>query len=681
MGPWLQVKCFRFLQFYPPPQQTEKLKRILQTILQNTEVTTNVNKNNADHAILFEAINMIIHLNINGENMLNEEAMTYLLKFIAVKEPNIRYLGLEAMTRLAKIQDTQKSIQENLKTIQYSLDDDDISVRRRALDLLYGIASADNAAEIVEILLECLKTCDHAMKSEVVLKIAIIIEKHAPNLEWYVDKSLQLLEVAGDFVTEDVEHRIIQVVTNNESLQLYATNKCYQLVQERVIFEPVLRVSGYILGEFGYQIDIDGQKQFQALYNHFHQSNLATQCMLLTTFAKFGNMFSELIPEVTKIFNSFEESEHPELQQRAIEYKVMANYRDQNLINNVWGSMPDFPERAGGFHRKIEAADKRHNVAVVDRVGGDDDDSDDSSSGDDSDEEEEEHAPKPMTQPAAEEPAAVDDLLNFGMQTASVPEKKTITQPANNLDIFGMGPPAYTASVPTPVNIREVMKNGRGVIYSDGNITFDMVMQKQLEEGCIKVIVKDTQGASGSIQVTGVSRSEAECPVQYHPTTPQNLQGGKIYFRALCNKPFSTFPQVSVVIDGRPLSFDLPLDASSFCRPEPLNAAGFTAAAQKCPQESKKTFSVPAHINANSLVGVIGSLGLGNVPFPERPGEIYGYGILCTAFQVSTGLLQMPIMLRTEYAASHSKVRVTLRSSSQSVNDAFMQCVERAFTS
>ena len=63
------------------------------------------------------------------------------------------------MTRLAKIRDTQKSIQENLKTIQYSLDDDDISVRRRALDLLYGIANEENAKEIVDILLECLKTC------------------------------------------------------------------------------------------------------------------------------------------------------------------------------------------------------------------------------------------------------------------------------------------------------------------------------------------------------------------------------------------------------------------------------------------------------------------------------------------------------------------------------------------
>jgi len=34
---------------------------VLVEIVNKTEVTKNVNKNNADHAILFEAINVIIH--------------------------------------------------------------------------------------------------------------------------------------------------------------------------------------------------------------------------------------------------------------------------------------------------------------------------------------------------------------------------------------------------------------------------------------------------------------------------------------------------------------------------------------------------------------------------------------------------------------------------------------------
>ncbi len=59
----------------------------------------------------------------------------------------------------------------------------------------------------------------------------MIAEKHSTTLEMYVDTTLQLLEVAGDFVTIDVEHRLIQVVTNTESLQTYASLKCFQVLQ------------------------------------------------------------------------------------------------------------------------------------------------------------------------------------------------------------------------------------------------------------------------------------------------------------------------------------------------------------------------------------------------------------------------------------------------------------------
>ena len=67
--PWLQVKLLRYLQYYPPPEEKNllnKLHDILDRIVTKTEVTQSVNKNNADHAILFEAINVIIHLNLHG---------------------------------------------------------------------------------------------------------------------------------------------------------------------------------------------------------------------------------------------------------------------------------------------------------------------------------------------------------------------------------------------------------------------------------------------------------------------------------------------------------------------------------------------------------------------------------------------------------------------------------------
>lgn len=73
-------------------------------MINKTEVTKNVNKNNSDHSILFEAINLVIHYKNSAYEVLRKDIVTLLGKFISVKEPNIRYLALETMSKLQGIQ-------------------------------------------------------------------------------------------------------------------------------------------------------------------------------------------------------------------------------------------------------------------------------------------------------------------------------------------------------------------------------------------------------------------------------------------------------------------------------------------------------------------------------------------------------------------------------------------------
>jgi AP-2 complex subunit alpha len=42
------------------------------------------------------------------------------------------------------------------------------------------------------------------MREELVLKIAILAEKYNGDMSWYVDVILQLISLAGDFVSEDI---------------------------------------------------------------------------------------------------------------------------------------------------------------------------------------------------------------------------------------------------------------------------------------------------------------------------------------------------------------------------------------------------------------------------------------------------------------------------------------------
>ena len=66
------------------------------------DVTKNVNKNNVTHAVLFEAINLVIHLGRTTD--LLPQACGLLGRFISIREANIRYLGLETMARLSVAQ-------------------------------------------------------------------------------------------------------------------------------------------------------------------------------------------------------------------------------------------------------------------------------------------------------------------------------------------------------------------------------------------------------------------------------------------------------------------------------------------------------------------------------------------------------------------------------------------------
>ena len=85
-----------------PRRNTSLHHSVARTALATQDVTKNVNKNNVTHAVLFEAINLVIHLG-NATELL-PQACGLLGRFISIREANIRYLGLETMARLSAAQ-------------------------------------------------------------------------------------------------------------------------------------------------------------------------------------------------------------------------------------------------------------------------------------------------------------------------------------------------------------------------------------------------------------------------------------------------------------------------------------------------------------------------------------------------------------------------------------------------
>eukprot|EP01097_Dermamoeba_algensis_P003798 TRINITY_DN2586_c0_g1_i1.p1 TRINITY_DN2586_c0_g1~~TRINITY_DN2586_c0_g1_i1.p1 ORF type:complete len:877 (-),score=197.89 TRINITY_DN2586_c0_g1_i1:104-2734(-) len=353
--PWLQVKLLRFIGFYAnveDEQSRELVNIVLKQILTNADVTKGqtINHKNAPTIVLFEAMDLIIKMGRDKE-LINQTA-ALLGKFISAKETNVRYLGLETMANLARISgDFDDSlIKRHQETVLSSLKDADISIRRRALDLLYGICDKSTCNSIVSELLNYLVTSDYAIREELVLKIAIMAEKHAQDYTWYVDVILQLISSAGDYVSDEIWHRVIQIVTNKETVQEYAARAVFKALNHPSCHETTVKVGGYVLGEFGNLIaDNEGTRpmdQFYILHSKFPACTPPTRSLLLSTYAKFINLYpeeKELVATIYNLFTVYSTSMDAEVQQRACEYIQLGKFPQH--LQTIWDVMPPFPEK------------------------------------------------------------------------------------------------------------------------------------------------------------------------------------------------------------------------------------------------------------------------------------------------------------------------------------------------
>ncbi|XP_041074576.1 AP-2 complex subunit alpha-2-like isoform X4 [Polyodon spathula] len=343
-APWLSVKLLRLLQCYPPPEDAAvrgRLTECLETVLnkaQEPPKSKKVQHSNAKNAVLFEAISLIIHH--DSEPNLLVRACNQLGQFLQHRETNLRYLALESMCTLASSEFSHEAVKTHIETVINALKTErDVSVRQRAVDLLYAMCDRSNAQQIVAEMLNYLETADYSIREEIVLKVAILAEKYAVDYTWYVDTILNLIRFAGDYVSEEVWYRVIQIVINRDDVQGYSAKTVFEALQAPACHENLVKVGGYILGEFGNLIAGDPRSspliQFNLLHSKFHLCSVPTRALLLSTYIKFVNLFPEIKATIQDVLRSDSQLRNAdvELQQRAVEYLRLSCIASTDILS------------------------------------------------------------------------------------------------------------------------------------------------------------------------------------------------------------------------------------------------------------------------------------------------------------------------------------------------------------
>lgn len=580
----------------------ESLQRILHEAMQ---MPKNVQQNNAQNAVLFEAINLVIHLDTERELMF--QISSRLGKFIQSRETNVRYLGLEAMTHFAARAETLDPIKKHQNIILGSLRDRDISVRRKGLDLLYSMCDTTNAQPITNELLKYLQNADFAIREEMVLKIAILTEKYATDIQWYVDISLRLIALAGDHISDEVWQRIIQIVTNNEGLQVYAARNILEYVKAEQCHETLVKIGGYLLGEFGHLIaDNEGCNpidQFLALSSKLSGCSSSTRAIILSSFVKFVNLFPEIKNQLLYVFRAYSHTLDPELQQRACEYLTLATLPTDDLLRTVCDEMPPFPERTSALLSRLHGkhantSDKRTWV-----IGGKDANAD----------------PQEILlgQPTG---AGAQEKRSITPSSNPLPPIKTLTNGTNgpktngHTDLEGLDLTPTTPSKPPNLasaahlspnwepGYRRLLTSDEGILYEDSQLQIGLRSESRGPMGCLIIYFTNRSPspiASFTTTLHNPSASALKIDTKSLPDStiqPDAQAQQTVIFHATAAPPAPPTIRISYLAGAlQALTLQLPVALHKFMDPAELSAEDFFKRWRQiggAPREAQRVFGL-----------------------------------------------------------------------------------------
>uniref|UniRef100_A0A8D1VNM1 AP-2 complex subunit alpha n=1 Tax=Sus scrofa TaxID=9823 RepID=A0A8D1VNM1_PIG len=685
-APWLSVKLLRLLQCYPPPEDPAvrgRLTECLETILnkaQEPPKSKKVQHSNAKNAALFEAISLVIHH--DSEPNLLVRACNQLGQFLQHRETNLRYLALESMCTLASSEFSHEAVKTHIETVTNALKTErDVSVRQRAVDLLYAMCDRSNAQQIVAEMLSYLETADYSIREEIVLKVAVLAEKYAVDYTWYVDTILGLIRVAGDFVSEEVWYRVIQIVVNRDDAQGYAAKTVFEALQAPACHENLVKVGGYVLGEFGNLIAGDPRSspliQFNLLHSKFHLCSVPTRALLLSTYIKFVNLFPEVKGTIQDVLRSDSQLRNAdvELQQRAVEYLRLSTVASTDILATVLEEMPPFPERESSILAKLKR--KKGPSTVTDLEEAKRDRGADVNGGPE---------PAPASASAASTPSPSADLLGLGA-APPVPAGPPPSSGGLLVDVFSDSPSAVAPLAPgSEDNFARFVCKNNGVLFENQLLQIGLKSEFRQNLGRMFIFYGNktsTQFLSFTPTLVCSDGLQANLSLRTQPVGP-TVDGGAQVQQAVnieCLSDFAEAPVLSVQFryggTFQNVSVKLPITLNKFFQPTEMASQDFFQRWKQLssPQQEVQSIFRAKHpmdteVTKAKIIG-FGSALLEDVD--PNPANFVGAGI------IHTKTSQIGCLLRLEPNLQAQMYRLTLRTSRETVSQRLCELLSEQF--
>ncbi|KAH9303769.1 hypothetical protein KI387_008173, partial [Taxus chinensis] len=253
-----------------------------------------------------------------------------------------------------------QAVQRHRTTILECVKDSDASIRKRALELVFLLINDTNVKPLTKELLDYLEVSDPEFKGDLTAKICSIVEKFSPSKLWYIDQMIKVLVEAGSYVTDEVCHALIVVISNATDLQGYTVRALYQASQRQNEHESLVRVTVWCIGEYGDMLvnhagELHGEEPLTVTESDVvdvleavlkgSTTNMTTRAMTLTSLLKLSSRFPPCSERIKGLIIQHKGNFALEIQQRSIEFSSIL-HKHENMKSTLVERMPVLDELA-----------------------------------------------------------------------------------------------------------------------------------------------------------------------------------------------------------------------------------------------------------------------------------------------------------------------------------------------
>jgi len=335
------------------------------------QVATNTDSSkNVGNSILYEAVLTIF--DIESDSGRTTLGINILGKFLTNKDNNIRYVALNTLHKVVSMD--PKAVRRHERTIFACLEDPDISIRRRAIELAFTLINNEKDVGLVDKLLNLLSRgkIDNEFKSALASKVSVAADRFAPDKRWHIDTILRVLKLAGNYVKEQIMSSFIRLIATSPSEQVYCVRELYAaMVQAKngktprngngngvidegsstpAFTEGLTLASSWVLGEYGrklFETGVSGHDIISLLecvlehsYNSQIMNEYATNALMkLSTRLPAQEGQHNNTADIKRILSLHARSLDVEIQQRTTEYVNMFKQSDEVRFG-VFEAMP-----------------------------------------------------------------------------------------------------------------------------------------------------------------------------------------------------------------------------------------------------------------------------------------------------------------------------------------------------